>query len=100
MVVIHLETIDLLNQVQDVVTFILPPLFNSTGKGVPMKRVKGYKLAYTKKLPRNSYEYPDGTLVDVATIFQVWVKINKEKIKEKEIKSLKEKFEKEFKDEI
>lgn len=49
MVVIHLETIDLLNQVQDVVTFILPPLFNSTGKGVPMKRVKGYKLAYTKK---------------------------------------------------
>ena len=65
-----------------------------------MKRVKGYKLAYTKKLPRNSYEYPDGTLVDVATIFQVWVKINKEKIKEKEIKSLKEEFEKEFKDEI
>ena len=95
-----METIDLLNQVQDVVTFILPPLFNSTGKGVPMKRVKGYKLAYTKKLPRNSYEYQDGTLVDVATIFQVWVKINKEKIKEKEIKSLKEEFEKEFKDEI
>ena len=95
-----METIDLLNQVQDVVTFILPPLFNSTGKGVPMKRVKGYKLAYTKKLPRNSYEYPDGTLVDVATIFQVWVKINKEKRKEKEIKSLKEEFEKEFKDEI
>lgn len=95
-----METIDLLNQVQDVVTFILPPLFNSTGKGVPMKRVKGYKLAYTKNLPRNSYEYPDGTLVDVATIFQVWVKINKEKIKEKEIKSLKEEFEKEFKDEI
>lgn len=71
----------------DVVAFILPPLFNSTGKGVPMKRVKGYKLAYTKKLPRNSYEYPDGTLVDVATIFQVWVKINKDKIKEKEIKT-------------
>lgn len=95
-----METIDLLNQVQDVVTFILTPLFNSTGKGLPMKRVKGYKLAYTKKLPRNSYEYPDGTLVDVATIFQVWIKINKDKIKEKEIKSLKEEFEKEFKDEI
>ena len=26
------SAIDLLNQVQDVVTFILPPLFNSTGK--------------------------------------------------------------------
>lgn len=71
----------------DVVAFILPPLFNSTGKGVPMKRVKGYKLAHTEKLPRNSYEYPDGTLVDVATIFQVWVKINTGKIKEEQIKS-------------
>ena len=65
----------------DVVAFILPPLFNSTGKGVPMKRVKGYKLAHTEILPRNSYEYPDGTLVDVATIFQVWTKVNTEKIK-------------------
>ena len=71
----------------DVVAFILPPLFNSTGKGVPMKRVKGYKLAHTEKLPRNSYEYPDGTLVDVATIFQVWVKINTDNIKIEEIKS-------------
>lgn len=64
----------------DVVAFILPPLFNSTGKGVPMKRVKGYKLAYSENLPRKSYEYPDGTLVDVATIFQVWTKINTEYI--------------------
>ncbi|NMA15693.1 MAG: restriction endonuclease subunit M [Erysipelotrichia bacterium] len=71
----------------DVVAFILPPLFNSTGKGVPMKRVKGYKLAHTEKLPRNSYEYPDGTLVDVATIFQVWTKVNTEKIETKEIKT-------------
>lgn len=71
----------------DVVAFILPPLFNSTGKGVPMKRVRGYELAYTEKLPRNSYKYPDGTLVDVATIFQVWTKINTDKIEKKEIKS-------------
>ncbi len=71
----------------DVVAFILPPLFNSTGKGVPMKRVIGYKLAYSEKLPRNSYEYPDGTLVDVATIFQVWIKVNTDKIENKEIKT-------------
>lgn len=71
----------------DVVAFILPPLFNSTGKGVPMKRVKGYTLAYSEKLPRNSYEYPDGSLVDVATIFQVWTKVNVEKIETKEILS-------------
>lgn len=65
----------------DVVAFILPPLFNSTGKGVPMKRVEGYKLAYSEKLPANSYQYPDGKPVDVATIFQVWTKINCDKIK-------------------
>ena len=70
----------------DVIAFILPPLFNSTGKGVPMTRVKGYKLAYTENLPRNSYEYPDGSLVDVATIFQVWTKVNTDKIKIEEAK--------------
>ena len=70
----------------DVVAFILPPLFNSTGKGVPMTRVKGYKLAHTENLPRNSYEYPDGSLVDVATIFQVWTKVNTDKIKVQEVK--------------
>ena len=71
----------------DVIAFILPPLFNSTGKGVPMTRVKGYKLAYTENLPRNSYEYPDGSLVDVATIFQVWTKVNIDKITIPEKKS-------------
>lgn len=70
----------------DVVAFILPPLFNSTGKGVPMARVKGYKLAHTENLKRNAFEYPDGTLVDVSTIFQVWTKINTDKIEIKEKK--------------
>lgn len=71
----------------DVVAFILPPLFNSTGKGVPMKRVKGYKLAHSEKLKRNSFEYPNGDLVDVATIFQIWTKVNFEKIVNIEIKT-------------
>lgn len=65
----------------DVVAFILPPLFNSTGKGVPMKRVNGYKLAKSIKLKRNSFEYPDGKKVDVATIFQIWTKVCTDKIK-------------------
>jgi len=69
------------NNFADAVAFILPPLFDSTGKGVPMKRVIGYKLAHTEKLPINSFEYPDGKPVDVATIFQVWTKINTDKIK-------------------
>ena len=64
----------------DAVCFILPPLFDSTGKGVPMKRIEGYKLAHSEKLPLNSFEYPDGTKVDIATIFQVWIKINTDKI--------------------
>ncbi len=60
----------------DVVAFILPPLFNSTGKGVPMKRIQGYKLAYSEKLPLKSFEYPNGIAVEIATIFQIWVKVN------------------------
>ncbi len=73
----------------DVIAFILPPLFNSTGKGVPMTRVKGYKLAYSEKLPLKSFEYPDGEPVSIATIFQVWTKINTEKINLPERKTCK-----------
>lgn len=58
----------------DFVAFILPPLFDSTGKGVPMKRVKGYKLIHTEKLPLNSYCYPNGEKLSISTIFQVWSK--------------------------
>ena len=61
-------------QFADVVAFILPPLFHSTGKGSPMKRIDGYQLLHSEKLPLNSFQYPSGTNVDIATIFQVWVK--------------------------
>ena len=64
----------------DIVAFILPPLFNSTGKGVPMKRIVGYKLAWSESLPKNSYVYPNGKPVEVTTIFQVWTKVNTDKI--------------------
>lgn len=73
----------------DVVSFILPPLFDSTGKGVPMSRVRGYKLAHSEKLPLNSFQYPNGKAVEVATIFQVWVKVNTDKIKIKKKKTCK-----------
>lgn len=69
------------NNFADVVAFILPPLFDSDGKGVPKKRVIGYQLAHTENLPLDSFEYPDGRKVDIATIFQVWTKINTDKIK-------------------
>lgn len=75
----------------DVIAFILPQLFESDGKGVPSKRVdKRLKLAYSEKLPANSFEKPDGTPVDVSTIFQVWTKINHEHITLKPRKSCKE----------
>ncbi len=57
----------------DIIAFILPPLFDSDGKGSPKKRVKNLILAHSEKLPSNSFMYPDGKCVDVATIFQIWV---------------------------
>jgi hypothetical protein len=71
----------------DIVAFILPSSFDSDGKGVPNKRVLGYQLAHTEKLPLNSFEYPDGRKIDIATLFQVWTKINTDKIKKKIIEN-------------
>ena len=70
----------------DIVAFILPQLFASDGKGVPSivsKRVLEYKLAYSKKIPANSFAYPDKTSISINTIFQVWTKINANKIRNK-----------------
>lgn len=65
----------------DMVAFILPQLFDSDGKGVPGKRVKGFTLAHSSPLPRNSFQFPDGRDVDVSTIFQVWTRVNENRIK-------------------
>lgn len=65
----------------DMVAFILPQLFISDGKGVAGKRVVGYKLAYSEKLPSDSFMYPDGTSIEIHTVFQVWTKINTDRIK-------------------
>jgi hypothetical protein len=71
----------------DIVAFILPPLFDSDGKGSPKKRVEGYELMHSEKLPLSSFEYPNGQKVKVATCFQIWTKINKHLIKKVEIKT-------------
>ena len=61
----------------DIVAFILPPLFDSTWKWVPMTRVNPwYKLAHSEKLPLDSFCYPNWSIVKVATIFQIRTKIN------------------------
>lgn len=74
----------------DAIGFILPPLFNSDGKGAPGKRVKGYVLAKTIDLPANSFVYPDGREVDVESVFQIWIKpdaVKKGKLPERNIKT-------------
>lgn len=76
-------------QFADMVAFILPPLFNSDGKGVPAKRVKGYALAHTENLAPNSFSYPNGKDVDVSAIFQVWTRIKTEKITKPKQKTVK-----------
>jgi len=58
------------------VCFILPQLFESDGKGVPRKRVKGYNLLYSEKLESNFYE-PNKNVLKINTIFQIWSKNHK-----------------------
>lgn len=58
----------------DFVCFILPPLFNSDGRGTPKKRIKG-KLLGTWECD-SSYNYPDGSPVKVQTIFQIWTRLD------------------------
>jgi hypothetical protein len=55
------------------VCFILPQLFESDGKGVPRKRVKGFNLIHSEKLETNFYE-PNKNELNINTIFQVWSK--------------------------
>ena len=61
----------------DIIGFILPQLFESDGKGAPMKRVdKRLALAHSERLPPNSFAHPDGTPTSISTVFQVWTKVN------------------------
>lgn len=63
-------------QFADFVGFILPPIFESTGKGSCRNRLVnlGYALLHTKQNADGMFVCPDGSKVDVKTIFQVWAK--------------------------
>jgi len=61
------------SQFADYVCFILPQLFESDGKGVPRKRVKGFNLIHSEKL-NSSFHWPHGHDVSVKCIFQIWSK--------------------------
>jgi len=55
------------------VCFILPQLFESDGKGVPRKRVKGFHLIHSVKIESHFYG-PDHREIKINTIFQIWSK--------------------------
>ena len=57
----------------DYVSFILPQLFESDGKGVPRKRVIGFNLVHSEKITTD-FESPKGDPIKVQCIFQVWSK--------------------------
>ncbi len=59
----------------DFVCFILPPLFNSDGKGSPKKRIKA-NLIFSEDITSHSYSYPNGENVNINTIFQIWSKLD------------------------
>jgi len=75
----------------DYVCFILPQLFESDGKGVPRKRVKGYYLIYSEKID-NIFYSPDNKEIKVNCIFQIWSKYHMNEkyiIKDKKNKNIK-----------
>jgi len=57
----------------DFVVFILPQFFQSDGKGTPMKRVNGFNLIHSESLDTD-FENPEGDVISVNTVFQVWSK--------------------------
>jgi hypothetical protein len=57
----------------DFVCFILPPLFDSDGKGNCMNRVKNLNLIHSEKIDNNFY-YPNGEKININVIFQIWSK--------------------------
>ena len=61
----------------DFVCFILPQLFESDGKGVPRKRVKGFNLIHSEKIISNFCD-PSNKEIKINTIFQIWSKEHKD----------------------
>lgn len=59
----------------DFVCFILPPLFNSDGKGSPKKRIDA-NLILSEDIASYNYSYPNGEGVSINTIFQIWSKLD------------------------
>jgi hypothetical protein len=57
----------------DFVAFILPPLFDSDGKGNCMGRVEMLNLIHSEKINTDFY-YPNGEKIKINVVFQIWAK--------------------------
>ncbi|QDF64934.1 restriction endonuclease subunit M [Mycoplasma nasistruthionis] len=65
----------------DFICFVLPPLFNSNGKGSPMLRVSK-KIQLVKEFAvENNFHYPNKKKISVNAIFQIWTRLNSKKVK-------------------
>ena len=73
----------------DHVAFIVPPIFESTGKGSCRNRLvkQGYTLLESKSLDGASFIYPNGEYISVKTFFQIWSKKRPNNFKEKQNKT-------------
>ena len=60
----------------DYVCFILPQLFDSNGKGSCKSRVDGLNLIHSEII-NSDFLYPNGKIVQVNCIFQIWSKLHK-----------------------
>jgi len=60
-------------QFSDFVCFILPQLFDSNGKGSCKSRVRVMNLIHSETVD-SSFHYPDGKMVSVNVVFQIWAK--------------------------
>lgn len=59
----------------DAIGMILPPQFESDGKGVARKRVRSdLTLIHSERLPADSFITPENERKEIHTVFQVWVK--------------------------
>ncbi|WP_435130003.1 hypothetical protein ACR82Z_01010 [Mycoplasma sp. 6243] len=66
----------------DFICFILPPLFNSNGKGSPMLRInKNFYLAAEFKVNDDKFHYPNNKIINVKSIFQIWTKLPSHSVK-------------------
>ena len=63
-------------QFSDFVCFILPQLFDSNGKGSCKSRVRVMNLIHSETVD-SSFHYPDGKMVSVNVVFQIWAKNHK-----------------------